>query len=66
MGIERVAPALSLDELLRISANLDVRFHALRGDAVVTSKDAQALVERDPDLERQLSEAERALLRRPL
>ena len=39
MGIERVAPAHSIDELLRISARLDERFHALKGDAVVTSKE---------------------------
>lgn len=39
MGIEKVAPAHSLDELLRISSLLDVRLHALKGDAVVTSKE---------------------------
>jgi hypothetical protein len=39
MGIEQVAPSLSIEELLRISARLDERFHALKGDAVVTSKE---------------------------
>ena len=39
MGIEQLAPALSLEELLRISARLDLRFHALKGDAVVSSKE---------------------------
>jgi hypothetical protein len=39
MGIERVAPPQSVEELLRVSARLDVRFHDLKGDAVVTSKE---------------------------
>lgn len=39
MGIEKVAPALPVDELLRISSLLDLRFHILKGDAVVTSKE---------------------------
>lgn len=33
-------PPDSVEEALRISAALDVRFHDLKGDAVVTSKDA--------------------------
>jgi hypothetical protein len=39
MSTGRVAPPLSVEELLRVSAKLDVRFHVLRGDAVVTSKE---------------------------
>lgn len=39
MGTERVAPSFSIEEMLRISAKLDVRFHVLKGDAVVTSKE---------------------------
>ena len=39
MGIMRAAPSYSLDELLRVSARLDARFHAMKGDAVVTSKE---------------------------
>ncbi|MEO8055778.1 MAG: nucleotidyl transferase AbiEii/AbiGii toxin family protein [Acidobacteriota bacterium] len=39
MGTEKVAPALPVDELLRISSLLDLRFHILKGDAVVTSKE---------------------------
>lgn len=39
MGTERVAPSFSIEELLRQSAKLDVRFHVLKGDAVVTSKE---------------------------
>ena len=39
MGLERAAPPRSVEELLRISAMLDVRFHVLKGDAVVTSKE---------------------------
>lgn len=39
MGIGRAAPPFPVEELLRISGLLDVRFHALKGDAVVTSKE---------------------------
>ena len=62
-GLVRVAPAI---ELVRS------KLRAARDEARRPSKrlrdlaDAQALIEREPDLERELSEAERTLLRRPL
>jgi hypothetical protein len=62
-GRVRVAPAI---ELVRS------KLRAARDEARRPSKrlrdlaDAQALIEREPDLERELTEAERALLRRPL
>ena len=40
MGIGRAVSPASVEEALRTSAALDVRFHDLKGDAVVTSKDA--------------------------
>ena len=40
MGSGRAEPPDSAQEALRISAVLDERFHALKGDAVATSKDA--------------------------
>jgi hypothetical protein len=39
MSSGRAEPPGSVEEALRISAALDVRFHDLKGDAVVTSKD---------------------------
>ncbi|MCM3876404.1 MAG: nucleotidyltransferase [Thermoanaerobaculia bacterium] len=39
MSAGRVVRPDSLEEALKISAALDVRFHDLKGDAVVTSKD---------------------------
>jgi len=39
VGIVRVLSPDSAEEALRVSAALDVRFHDLKGDAVVTSKD---------------------------
>jgi hypothetical protein len=39
MGVERVVAPDSIEDLLRISAKLDVRFHDLKGDAVVTTKE---------------------------
>ncbi len=39
MSAGRAARPDSVEEALRISAALDVRFHDLKGDAVVTSKD---------------------------
>jgi hypothetical protein len=39
MGAGRAVRPDSVEEALRISAALDVRFHDLKGDAVVTSKD---------------------------
>ena len=40
MSTGRAVSPDSVEEALRISAALDVRFHDLKGDAVVTSKDA--------------------------
>lgn len=39
MSVGRTVSPDSVEEALRISAALDVRFHDLKGDAVVTSKD---------------------------
>jgi hypothetical protein len=62
-GRVRVAPAIGLvRSKLRAAADPARRPSERLRDLA----DAQGLLERDPDFERQLSEAERGLLRRPL